>query len=140
MNSDGSDAKPIYLTQGIGFSPVWSPDGTRIMFAYDKTGSGNFEVFAIRPGDVGSEVQLTFRPRFDGQPAFSPDGGKIAFTSSRDGNLEIYLMNSDGTGQVRVTRDVGDDTNPSFSPDGSKIIFSSNRSGRSALYEIDLGP
>ncbi len=49
--------------------------------------------------------------------------GKIAFASNRDGNYEIYLMNSDGTGQVRLTNNPGFDGSPSFSPDGRRIAF-----------------
>ena len=49
--------------------------------------------------------------------------GKIAFTSDRDGNQEIYVMNNDGTGQVRLTNNPGADSFPAFSPDGRKIAF-----------------
>ncbi len=52
--------------------------------------------------------------------------GKIAFTSDRDGNKEIYVMNSDGTNQTRLTNTPADDFEPTFSPDGSRIAFVSN--------------
>jgi TolB protein len=50
--------------------------------------------------------------------------------------MEIYLMNADGSGMVRVTRDRGDDSSPAWSPDGKRIVFSSNRGGRHAIYEV----
>jgi len=53
--------------------------------------------------------------------------GKIAFTSSRDGNLEIYVMNNDGTRQVRLTNNTVDDLFPAFSPNGRKIAFVSQK-------------
>jgi len=53
--------------------------------------------------------------------------GKIAFASDRDRNLEIYIMNADGTGQTRLTNNRAIDTQPALSPDGTKILFVSNR-------------
>ncbi|MDQ6714106.1 MAG: Ig-like domain repeat protein, partial [Candidatus Dormibacteraeota bacterium] len=53
---------------------------------------------------------------------------RIVFSSNRDGNYEIYAMNPDGTGQVRLTTNPAVDTNPAFSPDGTRIAFVSNRS------------
>ena len=45
----------------------------------------------------------------DSGPAWSPDGKKIVFTSNRDGNSEIYVMNADGSGQTNLTRNGADD-------------------------------
>ena len=60
--------------------------------------------------------------------------GKIAFTSDRDGNLEIYVMNADGTNQVRLTSNSLSDDHPTWSPDGRKIAFVCGRpSGGSAI-------
>ncbi len=53
--------------------------------------------------------------------------GKIAFTSDRDGNREIYVMNADGTNQVRLTNNSVVDDHPTWSPDGTKIAFVSER-------------
>jgi hypothetical protein len=62
--------------------------------------------------------------------------GKIAFTSDRDGNREIYLMNSDGTNQVRITNNAGADDFPAWSPDGKRLaILSQNAAGN---YVIKL--
>ena len=58
-----------------------------------------------------------------------PDGTKIAFTSRRDGNLEIYVMNADGTAQTRLTNNAASDFNPVWSPDSSKIAFVTSRHG-----------
>lgn len=58
---------------------------------------------------------------------WSPDGKKIAFTSDRDGDPEIYVMNADGSRPVRLTRVPGRDAHPYFSPDGAQIVFQSPR-------------
>ena len=55
--------------------------------------------------------------------------GKLAFTSLRDGNAEIYSMNANGTGVTRLTNNARSDLTSSWSPDGTKLVFSSNRDG-----------
>ncbi|GIT17972.1 MAG: hypothetical protein CM1200mP39_07780 [Dehalococcoidia bacterium] len=58
--------------------------------------------------------------------SFPGTNGKIVFTSSRDGNKEIYVMDADGSNQTRLTNDSAVDENPSWSADGNKIVFQSN--------------
>jgi Tol biopolymer transport system component len=72
---------------------------------------------------------------YDGEPAWSPDGRKIAFQSKRRfgsnaGKGEIYVMNADGSGKRNLTRNRAQDGSPSWSPDGRRIGFVSNRDGR----------
>ena len=62
---------------------------------------------------------------------------KIAFTSERDGNIDIYVMNADGSEQKRLTNSPAQDANPSFSPDGNKIAFTSNRDGNVEIYVMN---
>ena len=78
-------------------------------------------------------------------PASTPIGaspspgpaGRIAFTSDRDGNREIYVMNADGSGQTNVTNSPAADYFDSWSPDGSRIVFSSDRDGNRELYVMN---
>ncbi|RKU20595.1 hypothetical protein C6500_08510 [Candidatus Poribacteria bacterium] len=69
--------------------------------------------------------------------AEAPATAKIAFTSDRDGNHEIYIMNPDGTGQKNLTRHKASDAQPTWSPTGKEILFVSNRDGRPDLYLMD---
>jgi Tol biopolymer transport system component/DNA-binding winged helix-turn-helix (wHTH) protein len=140
MNADGSNQHRIYYSNAMSQRPTWSPDGRQIIFANDKEDgrSGNFEIFAIEPETTEPEKRLTFRRRYDVAPAFSPDGSRIAFISNIDGNWEIYLMRSDGSNVIRLTRDAAEDTDPAWSPDGKRIIFSSNRTGRFGIYEMSI--
>ena len=65
---------------------------------------------------------------------WSPSGDRIAFTSDRDGDYEIYVMNSDGTNLTKVTENSDDDSDPTWSPDGQKVAFVSNRDGNDEIY------
>ena len=67
----------------------------------------------------------------------TPNPEKIAFTSNRDGNNEIYVMNADGTNQTRLTDNPAFDTDSSFSGNGSRIAFRSTRDGNSEIYVMD---
>ncbi|MCI0487827.1 MAG: DPP IV N-terminal domain-containing protein [Blastocatellia bacterium] len=65
----------------------------------------------------------------NGHVNWSPDGKKIAFASDRSGDMEIYVMNRDGSNAVRLTDAPGRDAHPAFSPDGKRIAFQSPRAG-----------
>jgi dipeptidyl aminopeptidase/acylaminoacyl peptidase len=62
------------------------------------------------------------------------DGKKIAFVTARDGNEEIYVVNSDGTGLARLTNHPARDRDPAWSPDGTRIAFVSDRSGPAEIH------
>ena len=140
MNVDGTNQHRIYYSNAMSQRPSWSPDGRQIIFANDKEDgrSGNFEIFTIEPETTQPEKRLTVRRRYDVAPVYSPDGDRVAFVSNVDGNWEIYLMRSDGSGILRLTRNVAEDTDPGWSPDGKRIIFSSNRNGKFAIYEMAI--
>jgi Tol biopolymer transport system component len=83
---------------------------------------GNRELYVMN-ADGANPVRLTNQNGSDTDPAWSPDGRRIAFSSDRDGNAEIYVMNPDGTGVTRITSSVSDEIQPAWSPDGSKLAF-----------------
>ncbi|HTY09241.1 MAG TPA: hypothetical protein VMF29_08750 [Candidatus Edwardsbacteria bacterium] len=83
-------------------------------------------------------VRLTPGGGKDALPCFSRDGSRIAFSSKRDGNPELYVMAADGSGQRRVTHDPAVDYNPAFSPDGRTLAYVSDRVGRNQIYLCDL--
>ncbi len=70
------------------------------------------------------------------QAVWSPDRTRIAFSTNRDGQFELYLMDADGRGQLRLTQDPGADGEPAWLPDGSGLVFSSNRSGTNQIYRM----
>jgi TolB protein len=118
--------------------PAWSPDGGRIAYISNREGVAagsdiNFEVYVL---DLATkrERRLTENQDFEADIAWSPDGGRIAFKSHRDGNDEVYLMDADGAGQTNLTRHPASDGGASFSPDGARLVFHSDRDGDKELY------
>ena len=63
--------------------------------------------------------------------------GLIAFESNRDGNLEVYVTNPDGTGVTNLTNNAAADSFPAWSPDGSEIAFRSDRDGDSEIFVMN---
>jgi len=102
-------------------TPTWH--GATIVYASNRAGFFNQELYRV------PARRLTFTKGSDGvlgddgMPDFSPDGRRIAFTSNRDQQGEIYVMDADGSRQQRVTRRPGDDWQPRFSRDGRQIAF-----------------
>ena len=100
-------------------------------------GSGrDADIYLIYSNGTGS-TQITTATGADLDPAWSPDGSKIAFASERDGNFEIYSMSSSGTNTIRLTQSSTSDSRPAWSPDGSRIAFDSNRDGNSEIYVMN---
>ena len=102
-----------------------APTSERIAFQSTRPG-GTPELLLMNPD--GSNVQtLLGGPATYQSPAFSSDGARIAFSSNRDGDFDLYVMNRDGTGLAHVTGpsvpDTTYDDSPSWSPDGSKLVF-----------------
>lgn len=98
---------------------------------------------ALAVAAVGLVVRVTTEqaaPRGDVFGRWSPDGGRIVFTSDRSGDPEIYVMAADGTGLTRLTDAPGRDAHPDFSPDGRQIAFQSPRAGDGThLYVMRAG-
>jgi TolB protein len=86
----------------------------------------SFDIFSANAD--GSEVtQLTFSEKYDAETTVSPKEDKIIFTSTRDGDPELYVMDIDGSNQTRLTFEKGYDGGAFFSQDGSKIVFRASR-------------
>ncbi|MDX6679415.1 MAG: TolB protein [Solirubrobacteraceae bacterium] len=102
-------------------------DGVAHVYAVDADGSG------LRP------LTRTRGAAFEGSPAFSPDGGRIAYTC---GNFELCVMDADGTASGRLTandwpRTFRYDTSPAWSPDGTTIAFVRTVGGRDGIWLVN---
>ncbi len=138
MNSDGTNIEQV--TNGSGAScnyPVFSPDGTTIVYHQTVSGFG-VELFSININ--GTELQrLTFSTGNDQNASFSPNGLRILFVSNRSGTYELYLMDTNGANQSPIPGTAASNTSgPAFSPDGAKAVFRSNVTGLSQIHTINI--
>lgn len=136
MNPDGSGLKQVTFGTYLDSHPVFSPDGTKIVFESNREGDAyqDSDIWVMGSDGTGKS-NLTAEGTTntviyeDMDPAWSPDGDQIAFASDRgsDNDWDIYVMDTGGLGLTNLTEvpDNGMDReeNPAFSPDGTKIAF-----------------
>ena len=104
------------------------------VITFDRHRNHNWDIYVKRPSRGHPAGRLTTSPADDFAPSYSPDGRRIAFTSDRRGNYDIYTMNSAGRDLRRITTNPGKDAFPSWSPNGRTLAFASNRTGDWELY------
>ena len=141
MDADGSSVKRLTNNLADDVNPSWSPDGRKIL--YESERDGNSEIYVME-ADGGNQIRLTRNNAADTTATWSPDGSLIAFASNRDTgppynpyNLDIYVMNADGSNVRRIVDDPEYDVGPQWSPDGRKILFTTGRNGNFDVYETN---
>lgn len=121
----------VTLREGTNIAAALSPDGRTLII--DLQGS----LWRL-PASGGTATRITEEYLDARQPAWSPDGTRIAFQGYADGVWHIYVMNADASGVHAVTSGPFDDREPSWSRDGARIAFSSDRSGNYDVWDLDL--
>jgi TolB protein len=119
------------------YNGAFAPDGGCVLFvAITLSGTqGNLDIAAVDVDGAGIGIGLRTivgdRGKLSHQdwPAWSPDGRRFAFSSTHEGNQEIYTASLDGSDVTRVTQSPGLDAHPCWSPDGRTIAFATDRWG-----------
>ena len=160
--------KPRLLSTGRGRTTCsyFSPDGKKILFASAHTNPNleadeakeraeqkagghrhyawNFDeymdIYVVNADGSGGMTRLTDTPGYDAEGSYSADGKQIVFTSTRDGDPDIYIMDADGSNVRQLTNVPGYDGGPFFSPDQKWVIFRSDRDKKDMLqlYAISV--
>jgi Tol biopolymer transport system component len=150
---DGA-AEPALVSTGKGRTTCsyFTADGQRILYSSTHHAAAEcppppdrsqgyvwpveptYEIWAARP-DGSDLVRLTDNAAYDAEATVCPVDGSIVFTSTRDGDLELYRMNADGTGVRRLTSTPGYDGGAFFSPDCSKLVWRASRPREGAELE-----
>jgi Tol biopolymer transport system component len=92
MRTDGSDARQITDFGAMSWAPYEHPSGAYILFASNKLGFENFEVFMVDTAGTREPIRVTYSDGFDGLPVPSPDGTQLAWTSSRSGGSQGQIF------------------------------------------------
>ena len=137
MNAGGEGQNRLTESEGTGAAsqsvffqvePDWSPDGTSIAFASQR--SGSFDLYVMAADGTGTR-RLTSTKDDESSPSWSPEGDRIAF--AREG--DIYVMNANGSGARRISDVTAEEAEPAWSPDGSWIAYARREPG-TPLREI----
>jgi Tol biopolymer transport system component len=133
-------ASAVLLLAACGGEDTPRPD-----LAFVSTRDGDYSIYEMN-ADGGGQRRLTDTDPdasspaalfFQIEPAWSPDGTKIAFASRRAGTFDIYVMNADGTGARSLTSTKENDSHPTWSSDGTKIAFARGGSGDIFVMSAD---
>jgi serine/threonine protein kinase/Tol biopolymer transport system component len=125
---------PAIVSTWKDVNPQFSPDGKRVVFCSDR--SGSLEIW-VSNTDGSNAMQLTsMHASVAGSPRWSPDGTRIVFDSTKEGQSELYVINATGGEPRRLTNDPAADGVGSWSRDGRWIYFMSNRGGTRHVWKM----
>jgi TolB protein len=128
---------PIVIGKAAGRSPIIAPDGKKLIYSSGQFPSMQLEEAAL---DGSSVRQLTKAPSPQFNAVYSPDQSLIAFArADSTRQLQVWVMNADGTGERQLTRFSAEDGSPqwpSWSPDGSRLAIQSGKYSRNATENI----
>lgn len=137
-DADGANPRVVMQSREPLMSPSWSPDGSSLAYVSFEQRLPTVYVQTLKTGD---RRVISAHAGVNQAPAWSPDGKKLALVlSTRDGNLDIYILDLTSQQLTRITDDPGIDTEPEWSKDGQSIYFTSDRAGGPQIYKVGVRP
>lgn len=132
-------AEPFTLPSAYSQHLAFAPGGKMFAFVQMERRSNivKMEFDEKKEAFKGRPSEVTTGARLDRNVSVSPDGERLAFDSTKDGQADLYLIRTDGKGLIQLTDDIHRDRAPKWSPDGGRLIFYSDRSGTSEAWSID---
>src|ERR1700686_1484878 len=135
-DTDGENPHIVMQSGEPLMSPAWSPDGQKLAYVSFENRVPSVYVQLLKSGE---RQRVSARAGVNQAPAWSPDGKKLALTlSTRDGNLDIYVLDLTTQALTRITDDPGIDTEPQWSKDGQNLYFTSDRAGGPQIYRVGI--
>jgi TolB protein len=135
-DADGANPRVVMQSGEPLMSPAWSPDGQRLAYVSFEQRLSSVYVQVLKTGE---RQRVSARAGVNQAPAWSPDGKKLALTlSTRDGNLDVYVLDLATQALTRITDDPSIDTEAQWSKDGQSLYFTSDRAGGPQIYRIGL--
>jgi Tol biopolymer transport system component len=127
--------------------PAWNPDGERLAFtspcSTNREEYSGSSIYLLQIGAQGAKSEpaplISTLTGGDYDPAWSPDGSEIAFTSLRTGRAQIFVAAADGTLERNLNNDLAYNWSPAWSPDGSRLAFLSGRGGQEEIWLVPAG-
>jgi Tol biopolymer transport system component len=92
MNVDGSDVRQLTQLNALSWGPYFHPSGDYLIFATNRQGMQNFELYLVDASGASTPARVTFSEGFDGLPVFSPDGKRLAWSSARGTNKQAQIF------------------------------------------------
>ena len=115
---------PPLLALPAATAQAWPGLNGYLAYGSNRTGSQFSDDVYVSPLDVETPTRFTFRRADDGQPAWSPDGRRLAFKTAQFGSNQLAVINADGTGETLLTRTFRfSEGQPAWSPDGTKLLY-----------------
>jgi len=142
LDIESGKERPLTGSEHPQYDATFSPDGQELVLAHDKSSPNQGDIDVCRvplSGEplmpvVGSGEKLSHEE----SPTWSPDGQWLAYTSTFEGNQELYVIRKDGKERRRLTTHAGLDAHPTWSPDGERIALATDRWGDLEIATVDI--
>jgi TolB protein len=132
MDYDGYDPRQLTADGFLNLMPRWSPDRRFLVFTtYRNRNTQDIDMIELA---TGKRWTLVAQGGLNITPVFSPDGNSLAYSSSHEGNAELYRLDTKTKAVQRLTTHAAGDLSPSWAPSGRELVFTSDRSGGPQIF------